>query len=105
MIRDLQHRIYDQMANFKRPDAVEYTPIQLRAFAIINKKAAPKKPKIKLSKTHPAYKVLSAPNKRLTLSQQKAYRALSKANKAFKEKQTKEQYKTLLKKLGIKWVV
>ena len=92
------------MANFKRPDAVEYKPTQLRAFAIINKKAAPKK-KLVLSKKHPAYKVLTAPKKKLTLSQQKAYRALSKANKAFKEKQTKEQYKTLLKKLGIKWVV
>ena len=101
MIRDLQHRIYDQMANFKRPDAVEYTPIQLRAFAIINKKAAPKKPKIKLSKSHPAYKVLTAPNKRLTLSQQKAYKALNKGNKALQEKETKELYKKVLKIAGI----
>ena len=105
MIKDLQHRIYDQMANFKRPDAVEYTPIQLRAFAIINKKAAPKKPKIKLSKTHPAYKVLSAPGRHITDSQRKAYRAFSKANKANYKNKTTEQYRSLLKKLGIKWVV
>ena len=104
MLKDLQHRIFDKMANFKRRDIVEFSATELKAFSIINKKAAPEK-KLVLSKKHPAYKVLSAPNKRLTLSQQKAYRALSKANKAFKEKQTKEQYKTLLKKLGIKWVV
>ena len=104
MYKDLQHRIFDKMANFKRRDTVEFSEIQLRAFKIINKKAAPKK-KLVLSKKHPAYKVLTAPKKKLTLSQQKAYKTLNKANKAFKEKQTKEQYKTLLKKLGIKWVV
>ena len=105
MYKDLQHRIYDQMANFKRPDTVEFSEIQLRAFAIINKKAAPKKPKIKLSKSHPAYKVLSAPGRYITDSQRKAYRAFSKANKANYKNKTTEQYRSLLKKLGIKWVV
>ena len=101
MLKDLQHRIFDKMANFKRRDAVEFSAMELRAFEIINRKVAPKKPKTKLSKTHPAYKVLTAPNKRLTLSQQKAYKVLNKGNKAQKEKETKQDFQKVLKILGI----
>jgi len=105
MFKDLQHRIFDKMANFKRRDTVEFSATELRAFEIINRKVAPKKPKTKLSKTHPAYKVLTAPNRHITDSQRKAYRAFSKANKANYKNKTTEQYRSLLKKLGIKWVV
>ena len=101
MLKDLQHRIFDKMANFKRRDTVEFSATELRAFEIINRKVAPKKPKTKLSKSHPAYKVLTAPNKILTLSQQKAFKALNKGNKAQKEKETKELYKKVLKIAGI----
>ena len=101
MYKDLQHRIFDKMANFKRRDTVEFNATELRAFEMINRKVAPKKPKTKLSKSHPAYKVLSAPNKRLTLSQQKAFKALNKGNKALQEKETKELYKKVLKIAGI----
>tara|TARA_B110000116_G_C16428760_1_gene399538 strand:+ start:100 stop:414 length:315 start_codon:yes stop_codon:yes gene_type:complete len=98
--KDLQEIIFDKMANFKRRDTVEFSATQLRAFEIINKKSAPKK-NFALSKSHPAYKVLSAPNKRLTLSQQKAYKALNKGNKAQKEKETKQDFQKVLKILGI----
>ena len=101
MLKDLQHRIFDKMANFKRRDTVEFSALELRAFEIINRKVAPKKPKTKLSKSHPAYKVLTAPNRHITDSQRKAYRALSKGNKAFQEKGTNELYKKVLKIAGI----
>lgn len=78
MYKDLQHRIFDKMA----------------------KKAAPKK-KLVLSQSHPAYKVLTAPNKVLTLSQQKAFKALNKGNKALQEKETKQDFQKVLKILGI----
>ena len=64
MIRDLKNRIYSNMQNYKRPDAVEHTPTELRAFSILNKKAAPKK-KLTLSQKR-AYKALNAPKKRST---------------------------------------
>jgi hypothetical protein len=59
MIRSLRDRIYSNMQNYKRPDAIEHTATELRAFAILNKKAAPKKQLTLLQKK--AYKVLKAP--------------------------------------------
>ena len=64
MIRSLRDRIYSNMQNYKRPDAVEHTATELRAFAILNKKAAPKK-KLTLSQKK-AYKILNAPKKKST---------------------------------------
>ena len=43
MIRDLKSRIYSNMQNYKKPETVEHTATELRAFSILNKKAAPKK--------------------------------------------------------------
>ena len=78
MIRSLRDRIYSNMQNYKRPDAIEHTATELRAFAILNKKAAPKK--------------------KLTLSQKKAYKVL----KAPKKKSTKELIKECKKYLSLK---
>ena len=64
MIRSLRDRIYSNMQNYKRPDAVEHTLTELRAFEILNKKAAPKK-KLTLSQIK-AYKILNAPKKKST---------------------------------------
>ena len=43
MIRDLKNRIYSNMQNYKKPETVEHTATELKAFEILNKKAAPKK--------------------------------------------------------------
>ena len=43
MIRDLKNRIYDNIRNYKKPETVEHTATELKAFEILNKKAAPKK--------------------------------------------------------------
>ena len=44
MIRDLKSRIYSNMQNYKKPtDLEELSAVQLKAFEILNKKAAPKK--------------------------------------------------------------
>ena len=59
MIRDLKNRIYDNIRNYKKPDNVERTATELKAFEILNKKAAPKK-QLTLSQKK-AYKVLKAP--------------------------------------------
>ena len=54
MIRDLKNRIYDNIRNYKKPtDQKELSKTELRAFEILNKKAAPKKltpSQIKLNK-------------------------------------------------------
>ena len=53
MIRDLKNRIYDNIRNYKKPETVEHTATELKAFEILNKKAAPKKltpSQIKLNK-------------------------------------------------------
>ena len=43
MIKDLKNRIYDNIRNYKKPETVEHTATELKAFEILNKKAAPKK--------------------------------------------------------------
>ena len=43
MIRDLKSRIYSNIQNYKKPETVEHTATELKAFEILNKKAAPKK--------------------------------------------------------------
>jgi|TARA_R110000772_G_scaffold163314_2_gene274517 hypothetical protein len=44
MIRDLKSRIQDNIKNYKKPtDLEELSAVQLKAFEILNKKAAPKK--------------------------------------------------------------
>ena len=43
MIRDLKNRIYDNIRNYKKPETVEHTATELKAFEILNKKSAPKK--------------------------------------------------------------
>ena len=44
MIRDLKNRIYDNIRNYKKPtDQKELSKTELKAFEILNKKAAPKK--------------------------------------------------------------
>ena len=44
MIRDLKSRIQDNIKNYKKPpETVEHTATELKAFEILNKKAAPQK--------------------------------------------------------------
>ena len=43
MIRDLKSRIQEAIKDYKKPGAVEHTATELKAFEILNKKAAPKK--------------------------------------------------------------
>jgi|TARA_R110002033_G_scaffold3837_4_gene20638 hypothetical protein len=44
MIRDLKSRIQDNIKNYKKPtDLEELSAVQLKAFEILNKKAAPQK--------------------------------------------------------------
>jgi len=44
MLRDLKSRIQDNIKNYKKPtDLEELSAVQLKAFEILNKKAAPKK--------------------------------------------------------------
>ena len=44
MIRDLKSRIYDNIRNYKKPtDRKELSKTELKAFEILNKKAAPQK--------------------------------------------------------------
>ena len=47
------NRIFDNIKNYKKPDPIELTPTELKAF-----------------------KILAAPKKQLTLSQKKAYKVL-----------------------------
>ena len=58
MLRDLKSRIQENIKNYKKPDPIELTPTELKAFKIL---AAPKK-KLTLSQKK-AYKVLKAPKK------------------------------------------
>ena len=66
------NKIFDHIKNYKKPETVEYTPTELRAFSILNKKAPPRK-QLTLSQKK-AYKVLKAP-KKLTSSQTKLNKA------------------------------
>ena len=75
------NRIFKNMKEYKKPDPIELTPTELKAFKIL---AAPKK-KLTLSQKK-AYKVLKAP-KKLTSSQTK----LNKARAIFLKY---EQHKT-----------
>ena len=53
MIRDLKSKIYDNIRNYKKPETVEHTATELKAFEILNKKPASKKltpSQIKLNK-------------------------------------------------------
>ena len=43
MIKDLKNRIYDNIRNYKKPETVEHTATELKAFEILNKPAVPKK--------------------------------------------------------------
>jgi len=43
MIRDLKTRIQEAIKDYKKPESVEHTATELKAFEILNKKAAPKK--------------------------------------------------------------
>ena len=44
MLRDLKSRIQDNIKNYKKPtDLEELSAVQLKAFEILNKKAAPQK--------------------------------------------------------------
>ena len=69
MIRDLKSRIQEAIKDYKKPESVEHTATELKAFEIL---AAPKK-KLTLSQKK-AYKVLKAP-KKLTSSQTKLNKA------------------------------
>ena len=53
------NRIFKNIKEYKKPETVEYTPTELRAFSILNKKAPPRK-QLTLSQKK-AYKVLKAP--------------------------------------------
>ena len=53
------NKIFDHIKNYKKADTVEHTATELKAFEILNKKAAPKK-QLTLSQKK-AYKVLKAP--------------------------------------------
>ena len=53
MIRDLKTRIQENIKNYIKPETVEHTATELKAFEILNKKPAPKKltpSQIKLNK-------------------------------------------------------
>ena len=43
MIRDLKSRIQEAIKDYKKPETVEHTATELKAFEILNKKPAPKK--------------------------------------------------------------
>ena len=72
MIRSLRNRIFDNLNNYERPDKVEYTPTQLKAFEILNR-PAPKKLSASQQKAHD---ILNKP--KLTLAQMKARKVLDK---------------------------
>jgi hypothetical protein len=72
MIRSLRNRIFDNLNNYERPDKVEYTSTQLRAFEILNR-PAPKKLTASQQKVND---ILNKP--KLTLAQMKARKVLDK---------------------------
>ena len=43
MIRDLKSRIQEAIKDYKKPETVEHTATELKAFEILNKPAVPKK--------------------------------------------------------------
>jgi len=72
MFRTLKDRIFDNLNNYQRPNEVEYTATQLKAFEILNR-PAPKKLSASQQKAHD---VLNKP--KLTLAQMKARKVLDK---------------------------
>ena len=75
MLRDLKYRVQENIRNYIRPtDQNEPSAVQLKAFSILNKKAAPKK-KLTLSQKK-AYKILNAPKRQQTLSEIKLNKAI-----------------------------
>ena len=76
MIRDLKYRIQENIRNYIKPsDSKAPSAVQLKAFEILNKKAAPKK-KLTLSQKK-AHKILNAPKKQQTLSDIKLNKAIA----------------------------
>jgi len=70
MNRDLQGRVFKYMQNYKRPGSVEFSSTELRAFEILNK-PTPKKKKKKLTfSQQKAYKVLSNPKKKMLFTKE-----------------------------------
>ena len=72
MIRSLRNRIFENLSNYQRPNEVEYTATQLKAFEILNR-PAPKKLTASQQKAHD---ILNKP--KLTLAQMKARKVLDK---------------------------
>tara|TARA_R110001599_G_scaffold4134_1_gene21847 strand:+ start:804 stop:1088 length:285 start_codon:yes stop_codon:yes gene_type:complete len=72
MIRSIRNRIFDNLKNYTRPNEVEYTATQLKAFEILNR-PVPKKLSASQQKAHD---ILNKP--KLTLAQMKARRVLDK---------------------------
>ena len=72
MIKSLRNRIFNNLNNYQRPNEVEYTATQLKAFEILNR-PAPKKLSASQQKAHD---ILNKP--KLTLAQMKARRVLDK---------------------------
>ena len=72
MFKSLKDRIFDNLNNYQRPNEVEYTATQLRAFETLNR-PAPKKLTTSQQKAHD---ILNKP--KLTLAQMKARKVLDK---------------------------
>ena len=72
MIKSLRNRIFDNLNNYQRPNEVEYTATQLKAFEILNR-TVPKKLTASQQKAHD---ILNKP--KLTLAQMKARKVLDK---------------------------
>tara|TARA_R110000744_G_scaffold343879_2_gene449121 strand:- start:2383 stop:2709 length:327 start_codon:yes stop_codon:yes gene_type:complete len=101
MLRGLKQRVFFAMQNYIKPEEIELTPSQLRALEILAKKPNQKKKKLTLSQQK-AYKVLNAPKKKkikLTLSQQKAYKVLNaKPRGEYKKSESSLKNQKLLEK-------
>ena len=72
MIKSLRNRIFDNLNNYQRPNEVEYTATQLKAFEILNRPA----PKKLTASQQKAQDILNKP--KLTLAQMKARKVLDK---------------------------
>ena len=80
MLRGLKQRVFFAMQNYIKPEEIELTPGQLRAIEILAKKPKQKK-------------------KKLTLSQQKAYKVLNaKPRGAYKKSESSLKNQKLLEK-------
>lgn len=79
MIRSLRNRIFENLSSYQKPNEVEYTATQLKAFEILNR-PAPKKLTASQQKAHD---ILNKP--KLTLAQMKARKVLDKPKLTNKE--------------------